>query len=182
MTTRRYTTFHLLIRLLHQAQPYWPHLAALLVLSFLAIPLALLMPLPLAMVVASLSGSTWAPVDWFLQRSTNSLTEVLLVAGVFVVGLSLLDHLQKLATSLLGTCVGEKILLDFRARIFRHVQRLSLGYHDAIGTADSNYRIHWDAAAIQSIAIYGLPPSFVSSLTLFAMIYVTARINGRLAW
>jgi ATP-binding cassette subfamily B protein len=169
------------MRLLRQARPYWPHLVALLVISFLATPLALLMPLPLAMVVDGLSGSKWVPGSWLLQQGTNSLTEVLVLAVVFLVGLSLLDQVQKLASSLLGTYVGEKTLLGFRAQIFRHVQRLSLGYHDTKGTADSNYRIHWDAAAIQWIAIYGLPPSSTACLTLVGMIYVTARINGQLA-
>ncbi|HEV8344787.1 MAG TPA: ABC transporter ATP-binding protein [Candidatus Binatia bacterium] len=181
MASRRYTNFYLLMRLLRQARPYWPHLVALLVISFLATPLALLMPLPLAMVVDGLSGSKWVPGSWLLQQGTNSLTEVLVLAVVFLVGLSLLDQVQKLASSLLGTYVGEKTLLGFRAQIFRHVQRLSLGYHDTKGTADSNYRIHWDAAAIQWIAIYGLPPSSTACLTLVGMIYVTARINGQLA-
>src|SRR5262249_41955595 len=79
------------------------------------------------------------------------------------------------------THVGEKVLLDFRARIFRHVQRLSLTYHDTKGTADANYRIHWDAAAIQWLAIYGLPPFVTAVLTLVGMIYVPAQIEGQLA-
>ena len=116
-----------------------------------------------------------------LEKPAQQKNALLLLAVVFLVGLSLLDQVQKLATSLLGTYVGEKILLAFRAQIFRHVQRLSLGYHDVRGTADSNYRIHWDAAAIQWIVIYGLPPSFTACLTLFGMICVTAWINWQLA-
>lgn len=177
----KYTNFQLLMRLLHQARPYWCHLVALLLLSVIATPVALLMPLPLAMVVDGLSGSNQISGFWILKPSTNSLTGLLLLAAIFLVGLSLFDQVQKLATSVLGSYVGEKILLAFRAQIFRHVQRLSLGYHDARGTADSNYRIHWDAAGIQWVAIYGLPPSFTACLTLFGMIYVTARINWQLA-
>ena len=181
MVSRRHTDFDLLMRLLGQARPYWPHLAALLVLSLLGTPIALLMPVPLAIVVNGLSGSNQIPGSWLSRLATNSLTEVLFLAIVLVVGLGLLDQVQKLATSSLGTYIGEKILLGFRAQIFGHVQRLSLGYHDVKGTADSNYRIHWDAAAIQWIAIHGLPPSFTACLTLLGMIYVTARIEWRLA-
>src|SRR5262245_39588818 len=152
MTKTSYTNFHLLMRLLQQARPYWPHLVALLLLSLIATPVALLMPLPLAIVVDGLSGSHQVPAFWILQPHANSLTKLSLVAVVLLIGLSLLDQLQKLATSLLGTYVGEKIVLGFRSRVFHHVQRLSLGYHDARGTADSSYRIHWDAAAIQWIA------------------------------
>src|SRR5262245_24094332 len=184
MGTLRYGDVHLLGRLFGQARPYWPHLTALLVLAFLATPVALLLPLPLALVVDRLSGP--GPVPEFLrgylpQGVTLSPNGVFVFAALLVVGLSLLDQGLKLATSLLSTHVGEKILLDFRARIFRHVQRLSLTYHDTNGTADSNYRIHWDAAAIQWLAIYGLPPFVTAGLTLVGMIYVTARIDGRLA-
>jgi ATP-binding cassette subfamily B protein len=175
---------HLVGRLLGQARPYWPHLAGLLVLGLLATPLALLMPLPLAMLVDGLSGAD--PVPEFLRSfvpagMTLTAAELPAVAALLLVGLSLLDQGLKLATSLSSTWIGEKILLDFRARLFRHVQRLSLAYHDTNGTADSNYRIHWDAAAIQWLAIYGLPPFVSAALTLVGMIYVTARIDGQLA-
>jgi ATP-binding cassette subfamily B protein len=184
MGTKRYGDVHLLGRLLYQARPYWPHLAALLVLAFLATPVALLLPLPLAMVIDGLSGAD--PVPEFLrgylpEGATLSPDGLFAFAALLLLGLSLLDQGLKLATSLLSTHVGEKILLGFRARIFRHVQRLSLTYHDTNGTADSNYRMHWDAAAIQWLAIYGLPPLVTAGLTLAGMIYVTARIDGRLA-
>ena len=169
------------MRLLQQARLYWAHLVGLLLVSLIATPVALLMPLPLAIVVDGLSGSKQVPGFWIFQPHANSLTKLLLVAVVLLISLSLLDQIQKLATSLLGTYVGEKVLLTFRARVFHHVQRLSLGYHDVKGTADSSYRIHWDAAAIQWIAIYGLPPSFTACMTFLGMIYVTVRIEWRLA-
>src|SRR5262245_61846306 len=184
MAIKRYTGAYVLVRLLYQARPYWPHLAGLLALSVAATPLALLMPVPLAMVVDGLSGSDPIPdiLRGFLpDGATSSPGGVVVLAVVLLIGLSLLDQATKLAASLLGTYAGEKILLDFRSRIFRHVQRLSLAYHDAKGTADSNYRIHWDAAAIQWVTVYGLPPFLTSGLTLLGMIYVTARIDWQLA-
>jgi ATP-binding cassette subfamily B protein len=184
MGAKRYRDVHLLGRLLGQARPYWPCLAALFVLGLLATPVALLLPLPLALVVGGLSGAD--PVPEFLRGylpggAALSPSGLVALAALLLVGLSLLDQGLKLATSVLSTYVGEKVLLDFRARLFRHVQRLSLAYHDTNGTADSNYRIHWDAAAIQWLAIYGLPPLVSAGLTLVGMIYVTARINWQLA-
>src|SRR5262249_7360341 len=147
MGTKRYGDVHLLGRLLGQARPYWPCLAALFVLGLLATPVALLLPLPLALVVDGLSGADPVPeVLWGHLPGGAALSPSGLVAlaALLLVGLSLLDQGLKLATSVLSTYVGEKVLLDFRARLFRHVQRLSLTYHDTNGTADSNYRIHWD--------------------------------------
>src|SRR5437899_8817476 len=44
-------------RLLSQARPYWPHVAALFLLSLLSSPLSLLGPLPLKIAVDSVIGS-----------------------------------------------------------------------------------------------------------------------------
>jgi ABC-type sugar transport system permease subunit len=43
-------------RSLGYARPYWPHITGVFLFSLLATPLALLAPLPLAMVVNVLSG------------------------------------------------------------------------------------------------------------------------------
>src|SRR5947208_9396174 len=51
------TDVGLLRRLLGQAQPYWPHVGALLLLSLLASPLSLLAPLPLKLAVDNVIGS-----------------------------------------------------------------------------------------------------------------------------
>jgi ATP-binding cassette subfamily B protein len=184
MASKTYSDTRLILRLFRQARPYWPHLVVLLALSLLATPLALLLPLPLAMVVEGLSGS--GPVPGFLrgllpEGAAASLHRVLILAVVLLIGLSLLDQLNKLAVSVLGTYVGERLQLDFRARLFRHVQRLSLAYHDAKGTADANYRIHWDTAAIQWVIVNALPPVVSAVFTLVGMIYVTARIDWQLA-
>ena len=72
-------------------------------------------------------------------------------------------------------------MLEFRSRLFRHVQRLSLSYHDTRGTADSTYRIQYDAPAIPNIVIDGLAPFVTALATLFAMFYVTFRIDAQLA-
>ena len=58
---------------------------------------------------------------------------------------------------------------------------MSFAYHDARGSGDATYRIQYDSQAIQSLAISGLLPFVTSSLTLIAMLIVTARLDGRLA-
>jgi ATP-binding cassette subfamily B protein len=182
MAAKKYTSFQLFVRLARQARPYWPHLTVLLFLSILATPVALMLPLPLAMVVDSFSAAD--PIPGFVkvfQPEGLKPSGVLLFAVAFFIVLSLVDQLQKLAANMLGSYTGERLLLNFRAQIFRHVQRLSLSYHDTQGTADSNYRIHWDAGAIQWVAVFGLPPFFSAALMLVGMIYITAQINWDLA-
>src|SRR5713226_8426749 len=179
-----YSDFALCRRLLYQAQPYWPHIVSIFLISLLATPLALVNPLPLKIAVDSVLGSE--PIPGFLDRlltthTTHSNTAVLFFALGLLLLVALLNQLQVLAEWLLQTYTGERLVLDFRAMLFQHVQRLSLSYHDYTGTADSMYRIQNDAPAIQEIAIYGLIPLVTSAVTLAAMISVTARIDWQLA-
>ena len=172
-------------QLLGQLRPYGLHVGALLFLSILSTPLALLLPLPLKIAVDSIAGTPRLP--GFLQSivpptstDPSSLT-LLLVAGGLLVAIALLDQLQKLVSLVLGTYTGEKLILSLRSQLFGHAQRLSLSYHDSKGTADAIYRIHSDAAAIQWVVVFGGVPLLSAALMMAGMLYVTARIDWQLA-
>jgi ATP-binding cassette subfamily B protein len=171
-------------RLLWQARPYWPHLAGVFFLRLLSVPLALLTPLPLKIGIDNVIGSHPLPemLRWIPPVGDNSSTAALLwlVAGLLVF-FALLLALQALAVWLLETYAGESMVLDFRARLFRHVQRLSLSYHDTKGSSDSIYRIQYDAPFIQYILINGVIPLISATLTLAGMFYITARLDWQLA-
>ena len=171
-------------RLVEEARPYWAHVAGLLALSLLSAPIKLLTPLPLKIAVDSVIGSRPVPdvlVALLPPAVTSSGTGLLVLVAALVLVIAALGQLQDLGTSLLRTYTGERLVLGFRARLFRHIQRLSLAYHDARGTYDSTYRVHYDATALQNIITEGLIPSFVSGVTVAGMIYVTARIDWQLA-
>src|SRR6266853_3310848 len=104
-----------------------------------------------------------------------------LLAPAFMVGIAVLSGVLGLASSFLRSYTGERLTLNFRARVFAHMQRLSLRYHDAKGTADSVYRVQNDTATLQYVCLDGLPPFVTSLFTLVAMFYVTFRIDRELA-
>jgi ATP-binding cassette subfamily B protein len=171
-------------RLAAYARPYWPQILLVLLLQLLATPLALLGPVPLKIAVDTVIGSR--PLPGWLQAVlpaglTGSASMMLTLAAALLVLTAVLGSLLDMAIDLLQTYTGEKLAQDFRSRLFRHVQRLSLSYHDSTGTSDSTYRIQYDAPAIQRIVVDGLIPLFGSGVTLVAMIVVTARIDLRLA-
>lgn len=171
-------------RLLSQARPYWLHIVGVFLLSLLSAPLALLNPLPVKIAVDSVIGSrpVPGPLEALLPAAgTRSSIAVLVLAAGLLATLALLAHLQGLASWLLQTYTGERLVLAFRAQLFGHLQRLSLSYHDTKGTADSLYRIQYDAPSIQHIAINGVIPFITAGFTLVGMIYVTARIDWQLA-
>lgn len=169
--------------LLRLAQPYWLSVGALMLLSLLWSPIGLLTPLPLKIVIDTVLGSR--PLPGFLQALlpasvAQSPGGALGVAVGLLVTIALLNQINGTGTSLFRTYVGERLVLDFRALLFRHAQRLSISYHDRKGAADSSYRIHSDAHAIQYICIEGFVTLITSAFMVVAMLYVTARIDWQL--
>jgi ATP-binding cassette subfamily B protein len=171
-------------RLLHQVRPYWPHIASIFLLDLVATPLSLLGPVPLKIVVDTVIGSQPLPplLDVLLPNSVGVSPLLLLsVATVLQVLIVFFNQLQTLGGYVLRTHTGERVTLDFRARLFRHVQRLAFTFHDTRGTAESIYCIQYDAPAIQWLTLYGVIPLLTSGVTLLSMIYVTARLDWHLA-
>ncbi len=168
-------------RIWHEMRPCWFHIGGILLLSLLASPLALLTPLPLKIVVDYVLGHRPLPHYLGVITTANSPGVLLIVAVTMIFGVAFFGQIRDFCTTLLTTYTGEKLLRAFRARLFHHVQRLSLGYHETKGTADSVYRIQYDAMAIQNLVAEGIVPSIGSAVTLISMIYVSARINWQLA-
>ena len=112
--------------------------------------------------------------------ATASPEAVLTLAAVLML-LALLTQLQSVSTTVLQTYTGSVCCSASAARLFQHLQLLSLSYHDRTGTADSVYRIQYDAMALQYVAVDGLVSLVSAVVTIVAMIYVTARIDGGLA-
>jgi ATP-binding cassette subfamily B protein len=178
------TDFTLLGRLLKKVKPYWIHIVGIFALNLLSTPLALLAPVPLKIAIDNvLSGK---PISGFLNRVLpESIIQsdggLLIFASLLIVVIALLSQLQNLGDSLLRTYTGEKLTLDFRARLFRQVQRLSLSFHDMTGTSDSIYRIQYDTSALRYVAIDGITPFITAGFTLISMLYITFRLDWQLA-
>jgi ATP-binding cassette subfamily B protein len=162
----------------------WGRIVLLFGLDLLSTPIALLTPLPLKIVVDSVIGTD--PLPGFLQPIvptawTTPQSTLLLAATGALIAIALARQLRLLSASLLRTWTAERLVLDFRARLFRHVQRLSPIYHDRRGSSDAAYRIERDAAAIQHVAIDGVIPFVVSLVTLVSMFYVIVKLDWQLS-
>jgi ATP-binding cassette subfamily B protein len=170
-------------RILGQVRPFWRQILVLLVVDLLATPLLLLTPVPLKIAVDSVIGNHPLPgfVDTLLPasvvRTSISLLVVVVVLQVLIV---LLGELQALVSYVLQTRTGERLTLDFRGRLFGHVQRLSLSFHDTRGSHDSIYRIQYDAEAMQHI-VESVIPFVGAAAMLLSALYVTALIDLQLA-
>lgn len=174
----------LLRRALGEARSYRQRIVALFALSLLAAPLALLGPVPLKMAVdnvlgsQSLAGFSSALIPGWFQASPSRL---LWLAAALQVLIVLLIQLQSATSSVWTTSIVERLSLEFRARLLQHAQRMSFAFHDERGTADSIYRIQYDAPAISNLAVMTMIPFITSAFTLVAMVYVVVTIDWQLA-
>ena len=176
--------FKLYRRILEQSRPQWLAIGALFIIGLLGTPLALLGPVPLRIVVDCVIGHE--PLPAFLvplapESALRSREMMLAFAAALVVATALLVQLQSLLSSVLRTWTAERLVQGFRTRLFRHVQQLSLLYHDAKGSSDAVYRIQQDATAIQDIAIDGVIPFVTSAATLVSMFVVMMHLDWQLA-
>ena len=170
-------------RLLIEAKPYWLAMVGYFLLTLLEIPLALLLPVPIKIEVDSVLGSH--PLPWFLTPlipagSEHSIAFLLIFPAALLITIALLNQLQALTTMVLYTYIGEKLVLRFRAKVFLHMERLSLSYHDRKSSSESVYRLQNDASALSSVVLDGLVPFTTAALTVIAILYVTARIDWQL--
>ena len=171
-------------KLLNLARPYWPHLAGIFVLSLISAPLGLLLAFPLKIAVDNVIGSqplphafaVLVPAAYQGSRQAN-----LVVAIGLLLALGLITNLQSFAAWLLQTYTGEKLVLDFRTQLFWHVQRMDLMFHDRRGTNEVAYRIQHDAPAIQYVFLQGVVPIVSAALSFAALLWVTMRIDWKLA-
>src|SRR5690242_16860523 len=117
---------HLLRLVLLEARAYWFGLAGLLLLGILAMPVALLLPLPSKIVVDNVLGqqplpAVMAPFAPAWAASTPEGT--LWYAIVPLIMIAVLGLLQRFGSWWLANYLGEKIVLEFRSKLFDRVTR-----------------------------------------------------------
>ena len=168
-------------RLINHLRPWRGWVVLIVIVDLLAVPLALMAPLPLKIAVDNAIGGQPLPA-WLLPWLPSSgLPQVLGLAVGLVLLLALISQVQSSGAWLLKTWTGERVVLGFRAELFRRTQRLSMTYHDQRGIADSLYRIQYDASAVQWVAVYGLAPLLAAIGTLVGIFAVMWSMDAALA-
>src|SRR5258708_39947498 len=96
----------LFARIMLQARPYWLHLLGVSLLSILAMPISLLVPLPLKIAVDSAIGSH--PLLPFLaslmpEGAARSSTSIMPLVAALLIAFSLPSQLEDRLGSVMGT-------------------------------------------------------------------------------
>lgn len=162
-----------------------PH-AASLVIGLLAVAgeaaANLLGPWPLKLVLDDVlrdRQSHASFVRWIHGIVGNDKLAMLKFACLAVLLIAVLDAVASYLEKYLTTSVGQWIAHDLRQRVYSHIQKLSLAFHDQERTGDLITRVTSDIDAIQSFMTQGLLGILINLITLVGMIGVMFYLDWR---
>lgn len=96
----------------------------------------------------------------------------LLLAVGLTVALFVLSGALGLLQTLVLFGLAQRLIAHLRERVFGHLTRLSLRFHDTRGSGDNVYRVSNDTYAIQSVLLDGLVPLVSAALALSATLFI----------
>ena len=179
MLTQKYKNEISPIRLLRS---YWKQLviAAIAVVGVTAADL--LQPWPLKVVLDYVIANR--PMPKWLNSLTNLVfggdrVAILNFAIIAVAIITLIDSLSSYTQSYFMTSIGEWVGHDLRRTVYRHIERLSLKYHDQQQTGDLINRMTSDIDSIQTVITSNLMDTVVDLLTLAGMLAVMVYLDWK---
>ncbi|MGB1377466.1 MAG: ABC transporter ATP-binding protein, partial [Miltoncostaeaceae bacterium] len=81
----------------------------------------------------------------------------------------------------LSSWVGNRVLLDLRRQVFRHLMRLELGHHERTPTGRSVSRLTADIEAVNQLVVEGATSLVINGLTLIGVVIILLAYDWKLA-
>jgi len=168
---------------------FWPHARmyrGLMVGSLFAllaeVSLRLVEPWPLKFVFDRILGHGQRSRPQFF-RAIEGMDPMaaLAAAAVAVVAISGLRALASYGQTIGFAQIGNRVLRKVRARLYRHVQYLSLSFHTKARTGDLVVRVISDVGMLQDVAVTALMPTIAKALIVAGMIGLMFYMNWQLA-
>jgi ATP-binding cassette subfamily B protein/subfamily B ATP-binding cassette protein MsbA len=162
---------------------HWQLLTVGLLLTGLGIGTELLKPWPLKFIVDTvlMPEPTGSEIDRAIQAIFGAEQATLLAAlcaGIVVVYLS--AGTLNLVSKYLLVKMSLRVLTQVRCDLFRHLQRLSLRFHDRNRIGDSLYTLNTNIYAIQGIFCDGFVPVLEASVTVLGMVVLMLGMDWQL--
>jgi len=171
---RRAVRMTLLRHILHHLRPYrWRFAVALAQVGLLA-GLELLKPWPLKLVLDN--ALPRRPLPWPSLAGLDP-TAILGLAAVSLVVIYAVLGVTSVVNNVTTISIGQAMVNDLRARLYQHLQRLSLSFHARAAVGDLIFRITADTYAIQTLAMNGIFPIVSAGLLLIGMFWVMIRLD-----
>src|SRR5213079_489036 len=99
-----------------------------------------------------------------LEAITDNDTTVLSVAAGGMIAIAIVTGVLGVVQTLLSNQVGQRVMHDLRASVFRHLQRLSLAFFTRTRTGEVQSRISNDIGGVQNV-VTNTATSIASNLT-----------------
>lgn len=115
--------------------------------------------------------------QYIIMGDTSGLGQIVALTGAAFFGLFVATAAQQYILS----WVGQRVLADLREALFRHLQVLSLSYHDTHIVGVTVSRVINDVAVINDLLTQGLISLVGDLLVLVGIIVVMLSMNPRLA-
>lgn len=163
----KYFDRRVVARLAVYLRPYWRQMSLALVAMLVASALTLATPYLFKITID----------QYIAQGDVAGLTRICLLTGAAFLGL----YLATAGQQYLLSWVGQRALANLRAELFRHLQTLSLGYHDThiVGVTVSS--VINDVAEISDLLSEGWITLIGDTLVLGGIVIVMLSMNLRLA-
>jgi ATP-binding cassette subfamily B multidrug efflux pump len=118
------------------------------------------------------------PFDRFL--SSKALVGIAQIATLYV-GLLIFSFLLEYLQTYYMQWAGQKTMFDMRAQIFRHLQRMHIGFYDKNPVGRLVTRVTTDVDAVNEMFTSGVVSIFEDVFVLAGIIAIMLRMNWKLA-
>lgn len=170
------------LRVLPYLKPYWPLAIISMTMTMLMAVVSLIEPWTLKILVDSVLGDVPLPAFFSTLLGSPADDRLFLLISVVIAGfvIRLAQNAATVAGKYFDTKIEQCIILDFRADLFAHAQRLSFAFHNRRQVGSLIYAINSEANAAAGILMV-IPPLMQSVCLLAGMFYITFRIDSALA-
>src|SRR5438445_1759576 len=132
------------------------------------------------LIVRYLAPVHWlrTPFDFFLSK--NAFTGVGQVALLYV-GLLMFSFLLEYLQTYFMQWAGQMVMFDLRSQIFRHLQRMHIGFYDKNPVGRLVTRVTTDVDALNEMFTAGVVSIFEDVFVLAGIVWIMLRMNRNLA-
>lgn len=155
-------------------RPQWPGCVLAGLLAVAGTGVALLKPWPLKYLFDEVLLPTGDSGGQDVQR-------ILALVVVALAGIAILDSLVGAARSYVQTVVGERVAAAIRTKLYDHLQRLPLGYHERTPTGELTTRLTGDVDKVRALLTVTLVDAATNVLTLAGMAGVLLVLDWQLS-
>jgi ATP-binding cassette, subfamily B, multidrug efflux pump len=171
----------LMKRLLRYLRPYTWQVALALVAIVLKAGTDVLGPyltkVAIDRYLARSPGATSAFWSWL---SPAPLTGIAQIAGIYV-GMLVFGFLFDFVQTYFMQWTGQKVMFDLRSQIFRHLQRMHIGFYDKNPVGRLVTRVTTDVDALNDMFTSGVVAIFEDIFVLAGILIIMLEMNWRLA-